>query len=90
MVPINKVQDIIIRYDALEKDLSSGSVDPKVFAKKSKEYANLGNIILVARKFVNFENEKKDLEQMVQDKTNDTEMVDLAKKDLEELIKKMR
>ena len=61
MVPINKVQDIIIRYDALEKDLSSGSVDPKVFAKKSKEYANLGNIILVARKFVNFENEKKRL-----------------------------
>ena len=85
MVPINKVQDIIIRYDALEKDLSSGSVDPKVFAKKSKEYANLGNIILVARKFVNFENEKKDLEQMVQDKTNDTEMVDLAKKYEKEL-----
>ena len=64
MVPINKVQDIIIRYDALEKDLSSGSVDPKVFAKKSKEYANLGNIILVARKFVNFENEKQDLENI--------------------------
>ena len=37
MVPIEKVKDIIIQYDALEKELSSGSVDPKLFAKKSKE-----------------------------------------------------
>ena len=86
MVPINKVKDIIIKHDALEKELSSRSVDPKLFATKSKEYANLGNIISVARKYVNFENEKKDLEQMVQDKTNDKEMVDLAQKDLNELI----
>ena len=86
MVPVNKVKDIINKHDALEKELSLGSVDPKLFAKKSKEYANLGNIISVARKYVNFENEKKDLEQMVQDKTNDKEMVDLAQKDLNELI----
>ena len=86
MVPINKVKDIIIKHDALEKELSSRSVDPKLFATKSKEYANLGNIISVARKYVNFENEKKDLEQMIQDKTNDKEMVDLAQKDLNELI----
>ena len=88
MVPKNKVQDIIIKHDALEKDLSSGSVDPKLFAKKSKEYANLGNIISVARKYVNFDNEKKDLEQMVQDKSNDVEMISLAEKDLDELLKK--
>ena len=88
MVPKNKVQDIIIKHDALEKDLSSGSVDPKLFAKKSKEYANLGNIISVARKYVNFDNEKKDLEQMVQDKSNDVEMISLAQKDLDELFKK--
>jgi len=85
MVPINKVKDIIVKHDALEKELSSGSIDPKLFAKKSKEYSNLGSVVQIARKYVNFENDKKDLLNMMQDKTNDQEMIDLAQKDLEEL-----
>ena len=88
MVPIEKVKDIIIQYDALEKELSSGSVDSKLFAKKSKEYSRLGKIILIARKFINFESEKKDLENMLQDKTSDQEIIDLAQKDLNELMEK--
>jgi len=88
MVPINKVKDIITKYDRLEKELSAGSIDPKLFAKKSKEYSSLGGIIKIAREYVNFENEKRDLLNMVQDKSNDQEMVDLAQKDLNELIKK--
>ena len=48
----------------LEKELSSGKIDPKLFAKKSKEYSRLGRIISTAREYVNFENEKKDLENM--------------------------
>jgi peptide chain release factor 1 len=88
MVPIAKVKDIIIQYESLEKELSAGNVDPKLFAKKSKEYSRLGNIILIARQYVSFENEKKDLVNMVEDKANDNEMIDLAQKDLEELIKK--
>ena len=90
MVPIAKIKDIITQHDTLEKELSSGSIDPKLFAKKSKEYSRLGRIILAARQFVNFDNEKQDLENMIQDKTNDQEMVDLAQKDLNELIKKKR
>jgi len=88
MVPIENVKDIIIQYDALEKELSSGSVDSKLFAKKSKEYSRLGKIILIARKFINFESEKKDLENMLQDKTSDQEIIDLAQKDLNELMEK--
>ena len=88
MVPIDKVKEIITRYDALEKELSSGNIDPKLFAKKSKEYSSLGNIISVAREFVNFESEKKDLQNIVKDKSNDQEMVDLAQKDLNDLDKK--
>ena len=42
MIPIEKVKDIIVKYDALEKELSSGSVT-KLFAKKSKEYSSLGH-----------------------------------------------
>ena len=88
MLPINKVKDIITKYDSLEKELSSGSIDPKLFATKSKEYSDLGGIIKIAREYVNFENEKKDLLNMVQDKSNDHEMIDLAQKDLNELVKK--
>ena len=59
MLPLQKVKDIILKYDALEKELASGSLEPKLFAKKSKEYSNLGNIIKIAREYVNFFMKKK-------------------------------
>ena len=61
MVPVDKVKDIVSRYDDLEKELSSGNIDSRLFAKKSKEYSSLGSIIKIARKYLNLENEKKDL-----------------------------
>ena len=88
MVPLDKVKDIITRHDILEKELSSGNIDPKLFAKKSKEYSDLGNIITIAKKYINFENEKKDLQNIMQDKSNDQDMIELAQKDLNELITK--
>ena len=88
MVPIDKVKDIITKHDSLEKELSSGNIDSKLFAKKSKEYSSLGGIISIAREYINFENEKKDLLNMIQDDLNDQEIIDLAKKDLNELIEK--
>ena len=88
MIPLQKVKDIIIKYDNLEKELSSGSVNPKLFAKKSKEYSNFGNIISVAREYLNFEKTKMDLEQILKDKDNDTEIVNMAKKDLSDIEKK--
>ena len=88
MVPIDKVKDIISKYNTLEKELSSGNIDPKFFAKKSKEYSSIGRIIKIAREYINFENEKKDLMNMVQDKSNEQEIIDLAQKDLNDLIEK--
>ena len=88
MVPIDKVKDIISKHDILEKELASGAIEPKLFAKKSKDYSNLGSIISIAREYVNFENEKKDLLNMLQDKSNDQEMIDLAQKDLNILSEK--
>ena len=85
MVPIDKVKDIINKHDALEKELSSGKIDPKLFAKKSKEYSSLEGVIKIAREYLNYESEKKDLVNMVQDKSNDKEMIELAQKDLNEL-----
>ncbi len=86
MIPEDKVKDIITKHDALEKELSSGNIDPKLYAKKSKEYSNLGEVIQIAKEYVNFENNKRDLLNIVEDKSNDQEMIDLAQQDLEELI----
>ena len=82
MVPIEKVREIISKHDSLEKELSSGNIDSKLFAKKSKEYSSLGQIISIAREYVGLQNEKKDLEQLLKDKTNDAEIIEMAEKDL--------
>ena len=37
MIPIDKVKKVIERYISLEKELSTGKIDPKLLAKKSKE-----------------------------------------------------
>ena len=87
MVPIEKVKDIINKHIGLEKELSAGNIDPKLFAKKSKEYSNLGSIINTAKSFIKFEDEKRDLENIAKDKSNDPEMIELAEKDLSELHK---
>ena len=85
MIPLQKVKEIVTKYENLEKELASGSIDPKNFAKKSKEYSNLGNIINVAKAYINFDNEKEGLEQILKDKQNDNEIIEMAKKDLNEM-----
>jgi peptide chain release factor 1 len=82
MIPSEKVQALVAKHDNLEKELSTGTIDPKTFAQKSKEYSDLGNIISYAREFLNFNRDKKDLEQLLQDKSSDSEMRTLAEKEL--------
>ena len=38
MLPSIKVKNLITKHAELEKELSSGEVDKKSFAEKSKEY----------------------------------------------------
>ena len=57
MVPLQKVKEIVDKYESLEKELSSGSIDSKLFAKKSKEYSRLKSIISIAKRYLNFESE---------------------------------
>ncbi len=88
MIPLQKVKEIVLKYDTLEKELSSANINPKLFAKKSKEYSDMGSIISVAKDYLNFESDKRDLELILNDKKNDTEMIEMAKKDLVEIEKK--
>ena len=88
MIPLDKVKDLVTKHDSLEKELSTGSIDPKTFAQKSKEYSDLGNIIIFAREYLKFDQDQKDLEQILNDKSSDGEMKNLAEKELEVLKEK--
>ena len=65
MIPSDKVQNIINKYNSLEKELSSGEFDAKQFAKKSKEYSDLKNIIKIAKEYLNYDKNKKDLNNII-------------------------
>ncbi len=87
MIPREKVEAIVSKHNSIEKELSSGNVDPKNYAEKSKEYADLGIILKSANGYLNFVSEKKDLENIINDEKSDKEMINLAKKELIELNK---
>ena len=61
MIPKDKVQSLIERHKVIEIELSSGSINSKDFKSKSKEYSELNEIIPYAKKFLNYEFEKKTL-----------------------------
>ena len=88
MIPLEKVQALVVKHDDIEKELSTGTIDPKTFAQKSKEYSELGSIVSYAREYLKFDSDQKDLEQMLKDKNSDSEMITLAEKELSELKEK--
>ncbi len=87
-LPIQKVKEIIDKHSEIEKDLSSSNLDSKTFAKKSKEYSSLNEIIAIALEYANFEKNKKDLEKIISDKNNENDLRELAKIEFDELTKK--
>ena len=88
MVPIKKVEDLINKHSNLEKELSSGNVDKKLFAEKSKEYSDLNEIIKEAKDYISFEKNKNDLEKIINDSSSDKEIKEIAYMELQEIIKK--
>ena len=90
MIPVDKVKKIVERHISLEKELSTGKVEPKLLAKKSKEYSDLKNIVPYAKEYIEFEKNKKDLNNIIQDKKNDKEMILLAEKELKDAEEKRK
>ena len=74
MIPIKTIEELITKHSNLEKELSSGELDKKLFAEKSKEYSDINDIIDIAKKYISFENDKKDLEKILEDHTSDEEL----------------
>ena len=87
MIPLEKVREIISRHKTLEKELSSDQIDKKKFAKTSKEYSDLNEILVYAKQYIDFDNNKLELEKIINDSANDFEIINLAKSELGELVK---
>ena len=88
MIPKNKIRDLISKHSLLEKELSTGEIDKKKFAEKSKEYSDINDIVNEAKDYSSFESERKELEKIINDNNSDEEMIELAQSELKELIKK--
>ena len=87
MIPVDKIREIISRHKLLENKLSSDKIDKKNFAKISKEYSDLNEVLINAKQYLSFDKTFNDLEKILNDNQSDEDMKNLAKSELEELNK---
>ena len=78
MIPLKTVEELIIRHSSIEKDLSTGGLDNKLFAEKSKEYSDLNEIVGSAKDYISFQTEKEELEKILNDSSADGELKKMA------------
>ncbi|MDB3970174.1 peptide chain release factor 1 [Candidatus Pelagibacter sp.] len=85
MIPKKTIEELMSRHSALEKDLSTSEIDKKLFAEKSKEYSDINEIIENASKYLSYDDDKKDLEKILNDNSTDKELKDMAELELSDL-----
>ena len=81
MIPNKTIEELISKHALLEKELSSGSINKKTFAEKSKEYSDLNEIISEAKKYISYETDRLELQKILDDKTSDKELMKMAEID---------
>ena len=85
MIPQKTIEELINRHSLIEKDLSSGKIEKKIFAEKSKEYSDLNEVIGVAKEYLSFEKNKIELEKILADQSTDEELKKMAEIELNDL-----
>ena len=85
MIPLKTIEELISKHALLENDLSSGNIDKKLFAEKSKEYSDLNEIIKDAKKYISYENDRLELQKILEDKGADKELIKMAEIELNNL-----
>ena len=85
MIPLKTIEELIKKHSLLEKDLSLGKIDKKFFAEKSKEYADLNEIIQDAKRYFSYEKEKTEIQKILDDKNSDIELIKMAEIELNDL-----
>ncbi len=85
MIPLKTIEELITKHSSIEKELSTGSLDNKLFAEKSKEYSDLNEIVGNAKDYISFEVEKEELKKILNDNSADEELKKMAEIELVDL-----
>ena len=89
MLPINKVKEIISRYETLEKTLSQTDIDKNTYVKNSKEYSSIGDIIIDVKNYIKMVEDKEGSEKILEDNSADKELKAMAELELNEIKEKI-
>jgi peptide chain release factor 1 len=97
MIPIDKVENIVSRFNELESILATPDLKKDEFVSNSKEYSNLSEIINYAKEYLKVLEDLKSTKNIIDDKSTDKEFYEMAEKELkdlknqeEECIKKLK
>jgi len=85
MIPIDKVENIVSRFNELESILAKPDLKKDEFVSNSKEYSNLNEIITYAKDYLKVLEDLKSTKNILEDKSTDKEFYEMAEKELKDL-----
>ena len=85
MIPLKTIKELVSKHSNLEKDLSSGEIDKKLFAEKSKEYSDVNEVIDIAKNYLSYNENRNELQKIINDSSADEELKKMAELELAEL-----
>ena len=85
MIPIDKVEIIVSRFNELETILAKPDLKKDEFVSNSKEYSNLNDIINYAKDYLKVLDDLKSIKNILEDKSTDKEFYEMAEKELKDL-----
>ncbi len=85
MIPIDKVENIVSRFNELESILAKPDLKKDEFVSNSKEYSNLNEIISYAKNYLRVLEDLKSMKNILEDKSTDKEFYEMAEKELKDL-----
>ena len=85
MIPIDKVENIVSRFNELESILAKPDLKKDEFVSNSKEYSNLNEIISYAKTYLKVLEDLKSTKNILEDKSTDKEFYEMAEKELKDL-----
>ena len=87
MIPRDKVENIVNRFNELELILAKPDLKKEEFVGNSKEYSNLNDIITYARSYLKVLDDLKNTKNILEDKATDKEFYEMAELELRLLEK---
>jgi len=87
-VPEQKLNQIVERWETLQGELASGP-DQETYVKLAREFSGLNPIVAAINEMRAAQQESMELAEIINDDSSDSEMVDLAKMERDELQPKI-